>query len=502
MNSKIQSSQFTKLQTNHKLTEGKLRTSVSLPQTSFNTDTVIGLEIHVELNVNTKLFCSCARTGNDTPNSRVCQVCLGHPGSKPTLNKKVLDHAIKLCLALNCTLDHELIFSRKSYFYPDMSKNYQITQFERPLGFAGSLKLNEKIINIKRVHIEEDPASISYPESMQSSKYSLIDYNRCGNSLLEIVTEPELETPKQAREFLNKLISILSYLKIFDINACIIKADANVSIKESNYTRVEIKNITGFKELERALTYEIMRQKTQLRMKREIKTETRGWDPNSKTTKLQRSKESEDDYGYIIEPDLTITDVNEELVKLLKKEIPELAHQKSERFIKQYNIDPIDAEVMTLEFELAELFEKVAKEINPSLAAKWLRRELLRVLNYNKKTVRDIKFDEKELIELLSLVETKTITDTTAQRIMEQLIENTFSPKKYVEEKGLSQLTDLSEIKKHCEKVIKENQKAVDDYKNGEAKAVQYLIGQVMKLTKGKANPEVVNGVMKKLVGK
>ncbi len=478
-----------------------LKTTHHQPQTTFTGDVVIGIECHVELDTKSKLFCSCATKGDENPNTRVCPICLGHPGSKPVLNKKALDYAIKLCIAMGCTLDKELIFSRKSYFYPDLSKNFQITQFERPLGMAGSLKLTEKTINLKRIHIEEDPASISYPGSMQTSAYSLIDYNRAGNPLAEIVTEPEIESPKQAREFLNKLISILSYLKIFDLNA-VIKADANVSIKESNYTRVEIKNITGFKELERALTYEITRQKALVKAGRKIDKETRGWDPVSKTTKKQRSKESEEDYGYIIEPDLCIIDVTEELVKLLEKEIPELAHQKTERFVKQYKIDPVDAEVMTLEFELAELFEKVAREINPALAAKWLRRELLRVLNYNKKTIQDIKFDEKELIELLSLVETKTITESTAQKIMEKLIENTFSPKKYVEENKLAQVNDLSELREYCEQAIKENNKALEDYKKGEMKALQYLIGQVMKLTRGKANPEIVNEVMKEIVGK
>lgn len=469
-------------------------------QKQFTTSAVIGLEIHVELKTKSKLFCSCAREGSDIPNSRTCPVCLGHPGSKPVLNNKALDYAIKLCLALNCTLAKEVIFSRKSYFYPDMSKNFQITQFEKPLSFGGYLKLSDKIINIKRIHLEEDPASISYPESMQTSNYSLIDYNRCGNPLVEIVTEPELESPKQAREFLNKLVSILSYLKIFDVNTCIIKTDANVSIKESNYTRVEIKNITGFKDLEKALTYEITRQKTMIRMKKNISNETRGWDTVSKTTKLQRVKESEEDYGYIIDPDLVTIDVTEELVNLLRKEIPELAHQKAERFKKQYNIDPVDAEILTLEFELAELFEKVSKKINPLLAAKWLRRELLRVLNYNKKTIIDIKFDEKELIELLSLVEAKIISETTAQRIMEKLIEKPFSPKDYVEKNNLVQLTNIEEIKKYCEKAIKEHSKAVKDYKKGEEKALHYLIGKVMSYTKGKASPEIVNKIMKELI--
>ncbi|MBI5065205.1 Asp-tRNA(Asn)/Glu-tRNA(Gln) amidotransferase subunit GatB [Candidatus Woesearchaeota archaeon] len=466
----------------------------------FTSEVVIGIECHVELDTKTKLFCSCSTKGNENPNTRVCPICLGHPGSKPVMNKKAFDYAIKLCMALCCKLDTELIFSRKSYFYPDMSKNYQITQFERPLGVGGHIKTTEKLIKLKRIHLEEDPASITYPGEMYSSNYSLLDYNRAGNPLVEIVTEPDIESPKQAREFLNKLILILSYLKIFDINTCIIKADANVSVKESGYSRVEIKNITGFKELERALVYEVTRQKALIKAGRKIERETRSWDSISKTTKKLRTKETEEDYGYIIDPDLCIVDVTKKLTEDLKKEIPELAHQKVERFIKTYKIDPVDAEVMVSEIELADLFEKVSKKANPALTAKWLRRELLRVLNYNNTTIKNIKFGEKELTELITLVDKKTITESTAQKIMEELIQKPFSPKEYVEKNKLAQLSNQAEIEDFCKQAIKENPKALQDYKNGEEKALQYLIGQVMKLTKGKASPEVVNRMIRGLV--
>ena len=464
----------------------------------FSSDIVIGLEIHVELDTKTKLFCGCKRRTTEEPNTNVCPICLGHPGTRPVLNKKALDSALKLCLALDCGLSKELIFSRKSYFYPDMSKNFQITQFEQPLGLNGKLQLKTgKIINLTRIHIEEDPAALIYPKGMKSSSYVLIDYNRAGNPLVEIVTEPELTSPAEAREFLNQLVSILAYLKIFDINTCTIKADANVSIKEGDYQRVEIKNISGFKELEKALTYEITRQKTLLRRGLKVKRETRGWDEAGKTTILLRIKETEEDYGYIIEPDLSTIDITDELVKVMQKEIPELAQQKSERFIKEYKLDKVDAQVMAMELELADLFEKVAEKIDPKLAARWLRKELLRVLNYNKKTVREIKFDEKEIIELLSLMQTKTISETTAQRIMEKLMENKFSPKEYVEKESLMQVSSESEIRELCRRVIKEQEKAVKDYLAGEEKSFHYLVGQVMKLTKGKADPILTDKIMK-----
>ena len=467
----------------------------------FDSDVVIGLEVHVELDTKTKLFCGCKRGSAKEPNMNVCPICLGHPGTRPVLNKKALNSALKLCLALDCELSPELVFSRKSYFYPDMSKNFQITQFEQPLGLKGKLQLRTgKIINLTRIHIEEDPAALIYPRSMKDSSYVLIDYNRAGNPLVEIVTEPELKSPAEARDFLNQLVSILSYLKIFDINTCIIKADANISIKESGYQRVEIKNISGFKELQKALTYEIARQRTLLRRGLKIRRETRGWNETGKTTIPLRTKETEEDYGYIIEPDLSTIDITEELVKVMQNQIPELAQQKAERFIKQYKLDKIDAQVMARELELADLFERVAEKIDPILAAKWLRKELLRVLNYNKKTLKEIKFAEKEIIELLSLIQTKKISETTAQRIMEKLVNETFSLTDYVEKEGLIRISSEEKIKELCEKVIKEHEKAVKDYLAGEDKSFHHLIGQVMKLTKGKADPGLTREIMMKLL--
>ena len=467
----------------------------------FNSDIVIGLEIHVELDTETKLFCGCKRGSAKEPNMNVCPICLGHPGTRPVLNKKALNSALKLCLALDCELSTELIFSRKSYFYPDMSKNFQITQFEQPLGLKGKLQLRTgKIINLTRIHLEEDPAALIYPRGVKDSSYVLIDYNRAGNPLVEIVTEPELKSPSEARDFLNQLVSILSYLKIFDTNTCIIKVDANISLKESNYQRVEIKNISGFKEVEKALTYEITRQKTLLRRGLKIRRETRGWNETGKTTISLRTKETEEDYGYIVEPDLSTIEISEELVKVMQKQIPELAQQKSERFIKQYKLNKVDAQVMARELELADLFEKIAEKIDPVLAAKWLRKELLRVLNYNKKTLKEIKFSEKEIIELLSLIQTKKISDTTAQRIMEKLVNETFSLTNYIEKEGLIRISSEEKIKDLCEKVIKEHEKAVRDYLTGEYKSFHYLIGQVMKQTKGRADPSLTKKIMKKLL--
>ncbi|MBI2134645.1 Asp-tRNA(Asn)/Glu-tRNA(Gln) amidotransferase subunit GatB [Candidatus Woesearchaeota archaeon] len=467
----------------------------------FKTDIVVGLEIHIEVDTNTKLFCSCPTKGSEEPNTRTCPVCLGHPGSKPVLNKKAVEFAIKLCLALNCKVNKELIFSRKSYFYPDMSKNYQITQYEIPLGEEGNLKLRDgKEIGITRVHMEEDPASLIHPSGMQQSAYVLVDYNRSGNPLLEIVTKPELGNAEEAREFMKQLITTLGYLKIFDINNGIIKADANVSIKGSDYTRIEIKNITGFKEIERALNYEIARQKSAIAEGRKLEQETRSWDSEKGITFLLRKKETEEDYGYILDTDLVKTEITKDLTDKIKKDMPELAHDKIKKFVAKHKIKKEDAEILAAEKELAEMFEKVAEEVNPVLAAKWVRRELVRVLNYNKKEIHEIEIDEKHLIQLLKLVENKKITENVAQKLLEKLVEKPFDVNEYVKKERLEAVSDVSELEKYCREAIKENPKAVEDYKSGNEKALNFVIGSVMKKTKGKATPKEVNEIIKSLL--
>ena len=448
---------------------------------NFTADVIIGLEIHAELSTKTKLFCGCPTKGNEEPNSRTCPICLGHPGSKPVLNKKVVEFVLKLGLALNCEISPELIFSRKSYFYPDMAKNYQITQYEIPLGKNGKLKLSGgKEIGITRVHMEEDPASLIHPAGMQQSSYVLVDYNRSGNPLLEIVTKPELESAEEARDFMKQLITTLGYLKIFDISNGIIKADANISIRESDYTRVEIKNITGFKEIERALNYETARQKSSVEEGKSIEQETRSWDSEKGVTFLLRKKETEDDYGYILDPDLVKTEITGELADEIKREMPELAHDKVKKFITKHKIKKEDAEILAAEKELAELFEKVAEEIDPLLAAKWLRRELVRVLNYNKKGIHETEMNEKHMIQLLKLIENKKITENVAQKLLEKLIEKPFDVNEYVKKEKLEAVSDSGELEKYCKEAIKENPQAVEDYKNGEEKALNFIVGSVM----------------------
>jgi len=466
----------------------------------FSSDIVIGLEIHVELDTETKLFCGCS-TANAEPNTHCCEVCLGHPGSKPVINKKAIDFALKLALALNCNISSQLIFSRKSYFYPDMAKNYQITQYEIPLGKGGELKLKSgKPIGIVRVHIEEDPASLVHEGGMHVAKTVLVDYNRSGRPLVEIVTQPDLESPDEARDFMRELIRILTYLKIFDLNKGIIKADANVSIRESGYVRSEVKNITGFKEIERALNYEVERQRRAVKEGVHLKQETRSWDSAEGITRELRTKETEEDYGYIFDPDLVVTEITQDMIKKAKAELPELAQEKVEKFIEKYKIDKVDAEVLSQHLDLAELFERIAKKVEPVFTARWLRKELLRVLNYNKLTLEKSAIDEKNLTALLKLLIDKKITPQIGRKLIEDLVLTSFDVEDRVKKEGLAAVSDTAELEKLCKEAIEENPRAIEDYKSGEEKALNFVIGQVMKKTKGKATPNHVRKILKQLV--
>lgn len=468
---------------------------------NFKTDIVIGLEIHVELDTDTKLFCPCT-TQADEPNTATCEICLGFPGSKPLLNKKAVEYATRLCLALGCKIASELIFSRKSYFYPDMAKNYQITQYELPLGEKGTLELSDgEQIGITRVHMEEDPASLIHPAGMANSTFVLVDYNRSGRPLCEVVTEPDMTSPEQARDFMKQLINVLRYLKIFDINHCIIKADANISIKESGYTKVEVKNITGFKEIERALHYEITRQKQAVAAGEDIHQETRAWDSESGITRAMRKKETAEDYGYILDPDIVVTDITSEYVEKIKSELPELHHERAKRYIHNYKISPEDAKVLTLDYDLSEFFDTVAKKVDPVIAARWVRRELARVLNYNKIEFNESKINSNEFSNILDLLISKKITDNIAKRLLEKLVVEHFNVIEYVKKESLEAVNDSNEIEEMVKKIIIDNPKAVEEIKSGKEIALNFLVGQVMKQSKGKASPSDAKEIVKKLIG-
>ena len=449
-------------------------------------DIKIGLEVHVGLKTRSKLFCSCSRgVESDRPNSKTCVVCLGMPGSKPVLNRSAFDFALKIALALGCKISSSLVFSRKTYFYPDLAKNFQITQFEEPLGSSGCIVLSDgSKIGISRVHIEEDPASLIHEASSV-----LIDYNRSGNPLVEIVTSPALTSPSQARELLNKLVVVLKYLDIFD-DSCVLKADANISIKKHNFSRVEIKNVTGFKEIERALSYEAKRQEVD-----DVVPGTYGWDAVKGVTYFMRSKEAEDDYGYIYEPDIPSFKIDSDIVDSVV--LPELPDSRIERFVN-LGVDPVDSQIIVSDKKIADVFDLVIRSISPGLAGKWFRRDVLKIVNSNQ----GVSLNPSALISLLRLVEFGEITDKTAQHLFPEVILENLDPVKFVKENDLLAVSSASEVEGFCKKVIEENSKAIDDFKSGEEKSFNFLVGQVMKLTKGKAKPEVIRDVLMVLLKK
>ena len=471
---------------------------------SSTTGVMIGLEVHSQLATRTKLFCACEtpQALQLAPNTKTCPICLGHPGSKPLVNKKAVEFAIKIALGLECNVATTMQFSRKTYFYPDLAKNYQITQYESPLGTNGKIILNSgKIIRIRRVHVEEDPAGLIHTEN-----FSLADYNRSGIPLVEIVTEPDMHTAEEAREFLKKLSAILTYLEV-RTDWCVMKADVNVSIKERGFTRVEIKNVNGLKEVEEAIKYEIRRQEAS-----DVNQETRQWDAARAITISLRSKETEADYGYIIDPDIPTITISNEWKEQIQKSIPELGAKKTQRFIQQFKLDKNDAAILASDPALATLLETLASRHEPVLIARWLRRDVLRILNASdtkqntvtdenneleqtilqqpvkEKTAKDI--NQEHLSELFTLLEQKKISDKTAQEIMPLILNENISPITYVKEKKLEIVNDDLLLTSIAQDVIKEQQQAVIDLRNGRPEAFEFLVGQIMRKTKGKAAPE------------
>jgi aspartyl-tRNA(Asn)/glutamyl-tRNA(Gln) amidotransferase subunit B len=448
----------------------------------------IGFELHVYIDMNEtkkKLFCNCS-ISEAKPNSNTCPVCTGQPGNKPMLpNKEAVDKTVKAGLMLNCNINKDLLFQRKHYSWPDLPNGYQKTMsgsYSVPAGEHG----NFEAIGIREIHLEEDPAR-------WDPVTGKVDYNRSGFPLIEIVTEPDFKSSKEVREWVKRLLRTLSYVKAVDKTAGI-KSDVNVSIAPA-FKRVEIKNVNSLKSIIKAIDYEIARQQEE--PVREM--ETRAWDDAKEQTIFMRKKETLQEYMFIPEPDLPVVKIDDAYIRKIEEQLPERPEAKAEKYIK-LGVPKEDAAILSSERLLAELFEKVADEIDPKLAAKWLRRELLRVMHYNKKDMSDLKIDAWHLIELLKMVEAKNITETTAQKILEKLIEKPFSPKEYVEKEGLGQISGEEELRKLCREAVSENQGAVEDYKKGEEKALNFIVGKVMQKTRGKADPAVVNRILKDII--
>ncbi len=458
----------------------------------------IGLETHVQLNTKSKIFCGCANPVNIEksegdelkPNTLTCETCLGMPGSKPRTNRAVIGMALKVGLALNCRNAGETYFSRKTYFYPDMSKNFQTTQYEIPIAEGGHLEITGKRIGITRVHMEEDPAKL-----VHAGEHVLVDYNRAGIPLLEIVTEPDFKSPEEAREYLQKLESIMEYLGIYDpTTSAVIKSDANISL--SGGERIEVKNITGTKDIEKALKYEILRQSSMIKRGAEIKRETRMWNPQTGATQSMRSKEGEEEYGYIFEPDLTVLEISQSMMSEAKKALPELPDQRFRRLVKQYKLPPKVAESIVSELDLAELFEQIASDINPKVAGSWISGYLKKTLNYNNLKFRESGLKKEWVTGLLRMFEKGKITDRNAEMAIRFMVEEKQPPEKVIRKHNLEKTRiDLGKIVRD---VMARNGKAVDDYRKGEEKSLHFLVGQCMKETRGQAD---ANDIKKALLG-
>jgi len=461
-----------------------------------STSVMIGLEVHAYLGTKSKLFCSCSAAQTNVPNSQVCPICLGHPGSKPVLNEAVVELATKVGLALKCKINEDFFFSRKTYFYPDMCMNYQITQYEVPICGPGEIILpSGKKVRIRRAHIEWDPAALIHPNGMGKSNYVLIDYNRSGLPLIEIVTEPDLESPTQAREFMNTLENILNYLQVLRADTTL-KADCNISINGGN--RVEIKNVSGFAAAEKALSYELSRQKNETKMGRKIEQHTRAFNAETAVTNELRKKETEDDYGYIFDPDLVKVSLTSEFVEDIKNKMPELPENKVIRLKNEFNFSDYDAKVLCGDYHLGKLFDELVKhKVDPIISARLLTRELLSVLNHDSISLSDIKINSIDLVELVQLIQSGLVFDKNVKlAVINYISGDKLPPKSFLEKNNLliSVTVDLDSI---INKIVLSNEKAVSDYKLGNEKSFNFLAGLIMRETKGTVSPQKVQEVLK-----
>ena len=469
-------------------------------------ETVIGLEVHAELKTNTKIFCSCSTEFGAKPNENTCPICLGIPGTLPVLNEEVVNLAIKAGRAVNCTINNYNKMDRKNYFYPDVTKNYQTSQYDLPMCINGRVDFTyegkEVSVRINRIHIEEDAGKLVH---LEDEPVSLIDYNRAGVPLVEIVTEPDLRSPGEAAAFMRELKGILEYAEISDcrMEQGSIRCDANISVRpygqEEYGTKVEIKNINSFREVQKALEKEEKRQKELYQYGEEykIKQETRRWDAGKGKTIPMRSKEEAHDYRYFPEPDLTPIIIEDEKINELEKSLPEMPIEKRARFVEDYGLSEKDASIIIGSKALAKFYEDVVNEgANPKTLSNYILGDLLRLLNTNNMEAKDLKISPKNLVELFNMIEEGKISNTIGKDVFKEIFESNKSAKEIIEEKGLTQISCSDEIEKLVDEVLNNNPKSVEDYKAGKTKAIGFLMGQVMKASKGKANPEVAKNII------
>lgn len=490
-----------------------MATASATVSTALDYEIVIGLEVHSQLLTDSKMFCGCfADYANAAPNSHCCPVCMGYPGVLPVINEQAVDYTIRTALALNCEIPEYSKFDRKNYFYPDLPKGYQISQYDLPLSRNGYVTIHldgqEKRIGITRVHLEEDTGRLTH-RNVRGGSYTLVDLNRAGVPLMEIVSEPDMRSAEEARLYIEKLRTILLYLGVSSgkMEEAALRCDANISVRPRGQqefgVKTEIKNMNSFRAVERALIYEGQRQIEVLRSGGTIVQETRGWVEDRGITVSQRVKEYADDYRYFPEPDLPRLIVSREWVERVRAELPELPDARQHRFEEQFGLSEKDAEQLTAERALADYYEAVVAagqatdvKARPKAAANWVLGELRRLLNAEGLDISGSRVSAKGLAELLDLIEGGTISGKQGKEVLEKAFASGEMPSEVVKREGIAQLSDSGELERIVEEVIGENPKAVEDYRAGKAASLQFLVGQVMKRTKGRAKPDVVNPLL------
>jgi len=464
---------------------------------------VIGLEVHLQLNTKSKVFCGCSTDFGSTPNTQTCPVCLGFPGSLPVLNRRALELGAKVAIALNCQIAKKIKFDRKNYFYPDLPKDYQISQFDHPLAQRGKLAIiageTEKNIRVRRVHLEEDTGKLFHQKDS-----SLIDFNRCGIPLLEIVSEPDMNSPEEAYLYLTALKSILEYLDVSDCNMeeGSLRCDANISLRNKGDkelgTKTEIKNMNSFKGVRLALEYEAKRQADLLEKGQRIIQETMLYNVEKGVTEPMRSKEEAHDYRYFPEPDLVPFDFEESLLNAIEKDIPELPEPKKNRFIKDYRLSNYDAAIMASDKNTADYFERCAALYeNPKTITNWIMGDVSAYMKDNNVSIKDLNLKPENLSSMLKMIDSNIITGKIAKTLLIEAIQTGKDPEKLVKEKGLEQISDIGLLEAATGSVIAENPKSAEDFKNGKDNAIMFLVGKVMQKTKGRANPNKVNEMLR-----
>ena len=470
-------------------------------------EAVIGLEVHAQLLTGSKIFCSCSAAFGAEPNTHTCPVCTGMPGSLPVLNRKAVEFAVKMALTTNCEISPFSLFARKNYFYPDLPKGYQISQYELPLAVNGSVEIpaadnGKKRVGITRIHMEDDAGKLFHDEA---KPFSYVDFNRTGVPLLEIVSEPDLRTPQEAADYLRVVRAILQYLEICDGNMeeGSLRCDANVSIRPAGSqafgTRTEVKNMNSFRHVERALAYEIERQQKVLEGGGTVVQETRLWDPQKGVTEAMRGKEEAHDYRYFPDPDLVPLTVSPEWVEEINKGLPELPLQRKDRFVREYQIPAYDAGVITSSKTLADYYEECVRLFpDPKQVGNWIMGDLLRLLKEDDREVEACPLTPGQLAEMLGLIKDGTISGKIAKTVFEEMYKTGKGAQEVVEEGGLVQITDEDALNKTVEEVLQNHPNEVETYKKGKDKLFGFFVGQVMKATQGKANPQLVNQILKK----